>query len=195
MLHALSEQDENSVQTVGGFTRARGKPDAFRPKGLAKTPFGPSTTRKALGNITNFKQAPPPSSSLPPEKRGLSTSKPSQKQVQPGLRTRGLKQQEPVSKPETAQAPSKLAQRAEQYAQEGIEIRAGKSWHEQEAARVLRMQHEIEAKVDAICCWKYPTTPSMIQVPMAHSAADCCSKPCQFFNIDGRIHRAQTSVT
>lgn len=168
MLHALSEQDENSGHTVGGFARAGGKPDASRPRGLAKTPFGPSTTRKALGNITNFKQAPPRSSNLPPEKRSLSTSKPLQKQLQPGLRTKGLKQQ-PVSKPETAQAPSKLAQRAEQYAREGVEIRAGKSWHEQEAERVLRMQHEIEARVDAICCWRSPTTPPMIQVPIAQS--------------------------
>ncbi|KAK9854205.1 hypothetical protein WJX84_007002 [Apatococcus fuscideae] len=84
MLQALSEQDENNVvQAGGGYGRAGSKHDSARPRGLTKTPFGSSTGRKALGNITNTKQNSQRPAQQPQERKGLSKALPPLKAAEP----------------------------------------------------------------------------------------------------------------
>ena len=169
MLQALSEQDENNVQAGGGYGRAGSKHDSARPRGLTKTPFGSSTGRKALGNITNTKQNSQRPAQQPQERKGLSKALPPLKAAEPLSRVKavkelGLQTAAPPQKPSATEAICKLTQKAQQLAKEGIEARAGKGWHEQEADRELRMQQDIQAKVDAICSRRYPLSSFMTQV-------------------------------
>ncbi len=157
MLGVFSEQDENSGHAGAGVGRVRSKADTHRPRGPARTPFGSSSGRKALGNITNTKQNSQRQSNLPQQKKAAVSFQLPASEPLPPLKPLAVQDSKPLQGQLDAgnqPAPPLLNQldfRAQQLAEEGIEIRAGKGWYEQEAARELRIQQEIEARVNAIC--------------------------------------------
>jgi len=140
----LPLQDENAMATPRGKMAPSGGA-SFRSFG---TPMGgksaaPPSARKALGNITN-KAAPTPGTSRKAF-GDITNATPNAKEG--GVRMDGVKLF--TKTPKAVRAVETTKQKADRYAEDGIEGYAGKSWAELDADRLRREDEEIAEKAAA----------------------------------------------